>query len=158
MVGSAASGSLCAGSSMAKRSTRAGRSGRKKPAGKQRAGARRSAGRTETLLSLSEIGRRTGISYPTLLRYVKLHSGKIPHVGTGRTRRYRPEAVEVFRALRAQSTRGRRAAGVAGAGPAELRALEKRIAALERVQRRIEATLKELSREMRRPLRLTLKR
>jgi hypothetical protein len=141
---------------MKKRSTRAGRSGGKKTGGGRRSG-RRSAGRAETLLSLSEIGRRTGISYPTLLRYVKLHGNEIPHVGTGRARRYRPEAVEVFRALRARSNRGRRATGVA-ARPAELRALEKRVAALERVQRRIEATLKELSRELRRPLRLTLKR
>jgi hypothetical protein len=143
---------------MAKRSSRAGRGGKKKAAGKRRAGRRRAPGRDETLLSLSEIGRRTGISYPTLLRYVKLHAGEIPHVGSGRTRRYRPEAVEVFRALRARSTRGRRSTGAAAAGAVELRALERRVAALERVQRRIEATLKELSREIRRPLRLTLKR
>jgi hypothetical protein len=104
------------------------------------------------------VGRRTGISYPTLLRYVRLHLDEIPHVGQGRTRRYRPESVEVFRALRARSTRGRRSAATGTVGVAELRALERRVAALERVQRRIEASLKELTRELRRPLRVTLKR
>lgn len=143
---------------MTKRPSKAGRGGAKRGRAKTRGKGRGSTKGAESLLSLSEVGRRTGISYPTLLRYVKLHAEEIPHVGAGRARRYRPEAVEVFRVLRSRSTRGRRAAGGAAAGAAELRALERRVAALERVQRRIEATLKELSRELRRPLRLTLRR
>lgn len=158
MDGSAASESHFAGSSMTKRSTSTRRSGKRKSAGKVRGGRRKPSGRQGELLSLSEIGRRTGISYPTLLRYVKLHADEIPHVGEGRTRRYRPKAVEVFRALRARSTRGRRSTSMGTVGAAELRALEKRVAALERVHRRVEATLKELTRELRKPLRLTLKR
>ncbi len=62
------------------------------------------------LLTLTEIGSRTGISYPTLLRYVKNHIEQIPHVGEGRTRRYRATAVKVFEKLRAKSPRGRAAA------------------------------------------------
>ena len=37
--------------------------------------AARAKGAPEGLISLSEIGRRTGISYPTLLRYVRLGDG-----------------------------------------------------------------------------------
>ncbi len=72
---------------------------------KKKAPAKRGA-----LLTLTEIGARTGISYPTLLRYVKNHIGQIPHVGEGRSRRYRATAVKVFEKLRAKSPRGRAAA------------------------------------------------
>ncbi len=60
------------------------------------------------LLTLTEIGRRTSISYPTLLRYVANHAKQIPHKGKGRLRRFLPEAVEVFNELRAKSVRGRK--------------------------------------------------
>ena len=60
------------------------------------------------LISLSEIGRRTGISYPTLLRYVRLHGRKIPSHGRGRKRRFPVKAVPVFSKLRKESRRGRR--------------------------------------------------
>lgn len=114
---------------------------------------------TSGLLTLSEIGRRTGISYPTLLRYVRLHLDKIPHVGQGRTRRYRPAAVSVFRRLRAGSPRGRPSARSAGAASlAEVRALERRVATLEKVLRRTDGVLKKLAKELRRPMKLTIKR
>jgi DNA-binding transcriptional MerR regulator len=63
------------------------------------------------LLTLTEIGNRTGISYPTLSRYVKQHLGEIPHEGKGRGRRYHAAAVEVFQRLRGESGRGGRKAG-----------------------------------------------
>ena len=53
------------------------------------------------LLTLSSIGKQTGISYPTLQRYVKLFGDRIPHEGEGRKRRYHPDSVAVFRQLRA---------------------------------------------------------
>jgi hypothetical protein len=57
------------------------------------------------------VGERTGISYPTLVRYVRLFSDRLPHVGTGRTRRFRAAALPVFRQLRAESGRGGRRPG-----------------------------------------------
>lgn len=60
------------------------------------------------LLTLSSIGKQTGISYPTLQRYVKLFGDRIPHEGEGRKRRYHPDSVAVFRQLRAESRPGRK--------------------------------------------------
>lgn len=78
----------------------------RKPAGRQAAA---SAAPKEGLLTLTQIGQMTGISYPTLLRYVKSNMKQIPHKGTGRARRYYPEAVAVFKDLRSKSKRGRKA-------------------------------------------------
>lgn len=69
------------------------------------------------LLTLTQIGEVTGISYPTLLRYVKSHGDRIPTVGRGRGRRYKPEAVDIFRDIRSKSRRGRKSA--AAAAPAK---------------------------------------
>jgi DNA-binding transcriptional MerR regulator len=66
------------------------------------------AGGGEGLLTLTQISETAGISYPTLLRYVKLHLKKLPHVGRGRRRRFKPEAVPVFQQLRSESRRGRK--------------------------------------------------
>ncbi|MCG8456818.1 MAG: helix-turn-helix domain-containing protein [Holophagales bacterium] len=63
------------------------------------------------LLNLKQIEELTGISYPTLLRYTKTSLNRIPHVGTGRKRRYPQEAVNEFKILREESRRGRRSAG-----------------------------------------------
>ncbi len=60
------------------------------------------------LLTLSSISRTTGISVQTLNRYVKLYGDRIPHEGVGRKRRYHPDAIPVFRELRAQSKPGRK--------------------------------------------------
>jgi len=109
------------------------------------------------LLSLSEIGRRTGISYPTLLRYVKLHSARLPHRGKGRTRRFLPAAVEVFAELRKQSRRGRRTVEKAVAGVAD-RFLAGRLERIERAQAALAKELRNLAKSVERPLRLVLKR
>lgn len=139
--------------------------GQRKPGRGRRAGGRRKAssgsGSSEGLLSLAEIGRQTGISYPTLQRYVKLHGSKIPFEGRGRKRRYHPEAVEIFRELRSQSRRGGgrrkgsgrkagggRRAGASGGGDA---ALAHRIQALEKSVRELTALVKK-------PIKVTLNR
>lgn len=121
------------------------------------------AKRTDELLTLSEVGRRTGISYPTLLRYVKLHGHKIPHVGKGRKRRYKPEAVEVFRELRAASPRGRRPKGAAASKPRKRaasadRGLETRVKALEASHRDLSKKLTEIARLLKKPIRVSLYR
>ena len=74
------------------------------------------------LLTLTAIGQQTGISSPTLQRYVKLHGDRIPHEGEGRKRRYHPEAVAVFREIRSQSRRGRKPKAAAAAAPGKVAA------------------------------------
>jgi len=63
----------------------------------------------EELLTLTQVSKLTNVSYPTLLRYVKNNLKQIPHKGTGRSRRFLPGAVEVFKELRQQSKVGRKA-------------------------------------------------
>ena len=75
-------------------------------AGRRRGRPRKAAavrqGGGEGLLTLTQVAESTGISYPTLLRYVKLHGKRLPSVGRGRRRRYRAEAVPVFQQLRSE--------------------------------------------------------
>ena len=78
------------------------------------------------LLTLSSIGEQTGISYPTLQRYVKLFGDRIPHEGAGRKRRYHPDSVAVFRQLRAESKPGRKPKAEAAAKAAKAPARKKR--------------------------------
>jgi|SRR6185369_2073139 len=60
------------------------------------------------LMTLTQISEDTGISYPTLVRYVRLHGDRLPHEGKGRGRRFYPAAVDIFRQLRSESSRGGR--------------------------------------------------
>ncbi len=83
-----------------------GRRGRKPAAAA--AGARGGSG---NLMTLTQISEDTGISYPTLVRYVRLHSDKLPSEGKGRARRFYPQAADVFRQLRQESGRGGRKPG-----------------------------------------------
>ena len=70
------------------------------------------------MLSLKEIEDQTGISYPTLLRYLKTSLKRIPHKGSGRGRRFPQESVAVFKTLKEESRRGRKAgSGKASAAP-----------------------------------------
>jgi len=80
---------------------------KKAAAPKKAAAAKKEPG--EELLTLTEVSKLTKISYPTLLRYVKTNLKKIPHKGSGRSRRFEPGAVEVFKELRQQSKVGRKA-------------------------------------------------
>lgn len=113
------------------------------------------------LLSLSEINRRTKISYPTLLRYVRLHANEIPSVGSGRMRRFRPTAVEVFEHLRSKSRKGRRPksetmTGARSAQGAD-RALADRIRKIESMQAALAGQLDEIVRLLRQPLQVTIR-
>ena len=145
-----------------KRKPRAKAAGSKRGAGpgrKPAAGAR-GAGRPKGLLTLTEIGKRTGISYPTLTRYVKLHLRAIPHEGTGRSRRYHSQAVEVFSKLRAQSGRGRKPGGgrrAAGGGRPAAAAAGGDGRLAQRV-RSLEKAVNELTRLVGRPIKVTLSR
>ncbi len=109
------------------------------------------------LLTLTQISETTGISYPTLVRYVRLYSDRLPHEGKGRARRFHQEAVEVFRQLRSESGRGGRKKGPgrppgrrpgrpAGGGVASdiSNAIAQRIKAIEKGQQSLEKKLKGL--------------
>jgi DNA-binding transcriptional MerR regulator len=139
-------------------------SGKRRGAGGKPASSRKTrrtaAGDRGNLLTLTEIGKRTGISAATLARYVKRYLDQIPHEGTGRSRRYPPEAVEAFNRLRAQSRRGRKTKGrQQGASrrsvPVRMSGgdsqLVKRVAALEKA-------VAELRRVLERPVKVTLAR
>ena len=100
------------------------------------------------LLTLTEISKTTGISYPTLVRYVRLHADRLAHEGIGRARRFYPQAVDVFRQLRGESGRGGRKKG-SGAGrrggraaSAPSGAIAQRLKALEKTQKNLEKKLK----------------
>ncbi len=72
--------------------------------------AKKSSG-TSGLLTLTQISEMTGISYPTLVRYVRMHADRLPSEGKGRARRFYQQAVDVFRQLRSESGRGGRKKG-----------------------------------------------
>lgn len=138
-----------------KKSTR----GRKPAAGR---------GKKAGLLTLTEISKWTNISYPTLVRYVKLYGKQLPHEGSGRRRRFYPAAVEVFNKLRAQSGRGRKAGGrkaalrrAAGArvgGAVGGGALARRLQSLEKAHAGLEKQIKKLIKQVEKPLKVTVAR
>lgn len=138
---------------------RGGARGRKQaaPAAKEKGG----------LLPLTAIAEKTGISYPTLVRYVKLHGDRIPSEGKGRSRRYHPDAIAVFKELRAESPRGRRAKKAAGAPRRAAAApaarggggdLGRRVSSLEKSQASLEKRIKELIKQLNKPLKVTINR
>lgn len=101
---------------------------KRKAAPKKKAAApKKKAG--DNLLTLTEVSKLTGISYPTLLRYVKNNLKDIPHKGTGRSRRFEPGAVAVFKNLRQQSKVGRKAGSGKKAGKAKAKPAAKKAAA-----------------------------
>jgi predicted DNA-binding transcriptional regulator AlpA len=124
--------------------------GRAGAAGGRGRGRAAAAGGRGNLLTLTQISKDTGISYPTLVRYVRMHSKRLPHEGKGRARRFHPEAVDVFRQIRSESGRGGRKpgrgrgrrAGGAGGGAGRGRGgdgpVASRLRALERSQRELE--------------------
>ena len=136
------------------------RRGRPKPGRGKAAKSQRPRAPSGELLSLSEVGRLTGISYPTLLRYVKLHLNEIPHAGSGRARRFRPDAVEVFARLRRESRRGRRPSverlGLADSASAT--SLIRRLERMERQQAEVARQLRSLLKGLERPIRVVVQR
>lgn len=142
-----------AASSGAKKKARASSAGNQK---------KTSASSPDEMLSLAEVGRLTGISYPTLLRYVRLNLDSIPHEGKGRKRRFKPEAVEVFKALRASSKRGRRKAESGSSKPAARASaggdLNARLRAIEKAQNELAKQIKALGAKIDKPITLKLSR
>ena len=98
----------------------------------------------------------------------------LPHVGTGRKRRYLPDAVEIFNEMRQQSTQGRRRVVAAGgrAASATRGAVKsavgksaqvsaevgQRVQALEKAQTEISKQIRSLIAELRKPIKVTIKR
>ena len=144
----------------------------RKPAAKRSAAAAASG---EELLTLTQISKMTSISYPTLLRYVKTNLKNIPHKGSGRARRFKPEAVAVFKDMRSRSKRGRKPKAASGkpaarvtrktgrrrgrppktVDPAELLA---RLHELEKSHRRLERLVARQQKQLDKPFRVVLKR
>ncbi len=126
------------------------------------------------LLTLTQIGKTTGISYPTLLRYVKMNLKSIPHSGTGRARRYLPDAVAIFKRLREESRRGRapgkgKKTAAAKRGPIQkaLQAaagsdvgaeLTARVKELEKIVKKLQRELTRVEKRSTKPFRITLQR
>jgi len=145
---------------------RRGRPRKSESAPKKAKAPRKQRADTSGLLTLTKIAEETGISYPTLVRYVKLYKDRIPHRGSGRGRRFLPEAVEVFKQLRAESPRGRRKkkGSAGGAAPRRTAAaagdgsLSRRVAALERSSSELEKQIRELIRQLKKPLKVTIQR
>jgi DNA-binding transcriptional MerR regulator len=133
---------------------------------KKKAAAKPKKKSKEGLLTLTKIAEETGISYPTLVRYVKLYKDRIPHKGSGRSRRFYPEAIEVFKQIRSESPRGRRKkkasaparASRATATSATDAGLARRLDALERSNADLEKQIRQLVKELKKPLKLTIKR
>jgi predicted DNA-binding transcriptional regulator AlpA len=110
------------------------RGGRKAASGASGSRGRRGSG--SGLLTLGQVSEQTGISYPTLVRYVRVHSDRLPSEGTGRSRRFHPEAVGVFRELRQESGRGGRKPNSANAAKTAKAAKPPRLPAVGRAVRR----------------------
>jgi len=155
----------------------------KKPAGtaarkvKGKTGAKAAAKSTASsgLITLTEIGKRTGISYPTLLRYVRSSLRRLPHEGKGRSRRFHPEAVPVFEAIRGENAKRRGRPSKSGGGrPAARKAgrparaasaaasdngqLAQRVRDLEKAQRQLLRDLTRLQKQVARPIKVTFNR
>jgi hypothetical protein len=84
------------------------RRGRPPGRANQKPAAKSGSQKSGNLLTLTQISDTTSISYPTLVRYVRLHGDRLPSEGKGRARRFYPQAVDVFRQLRQESGRGGR--------------------------------------------------
>lgn len=67
-----------------------------------------SKSRSTSLLTVGQISERTGISYPTLMRYIRDHGDRLPSEGEGRARRFLPESIDVFRQIRSETKGGRK--------------------------------------------------
>jgi DNA-binding transcriptional MerR regulator len=155
------------------------RARRRKKAGK---GAGEAAGDG---LTLSDVSEQLGIPYPTVARYASQFEDRIPHTGSGRNRRFPPEAVEVFRQIRKESKPGRppkqkkerreaaparvaraaaedrpertrRTAPAPAAGRADEAQLARRIESLERSQQLLEDQLRDLLDRLSRPAVVTI--
>ncbi len=138
----------------------------KKKAGRPKKSAPTTSDASGDLLTLTKISEETGISDPTLVRYVKMHGDRIPSEGEGRSRRYHPGAVGVFQEIRSESSRGRKKKSSGGDGGAKTRSrsggggedIGKRVESLEKAQASLEKQIRELIKQVKKPLKLTINR
>jgi DNA-binding transcriptional MerR regulator len=144
-----------------------------KPAKRGRASTGAATGEGMTLVEVSE---KLDIPYPTVARYASQHGDRIPHHGSGRSRRFPEAALEVFEQIRKESKPGRppkkkakakrEAAGAAGraTGAASassgatpgLEQLSRRIESLERSQKMLEDQIRDLLDDLARPAKATV--
>jgi DNA-binding transcriptional MerR regulator len=147
-----------------------------KPAKRGRASTGAATGEGMTLVEVSE---KLDIPYPTVARYASQHGDRIPHHGSGRSRRFPEAALEVFEQIRNESKPGRppkkkakakreATAGSAGrATPAptayasvattlSLERLARRIESLERSQKMLEDQIRDLLDDLARPAKATV--
>lgn len=112
-------------------------------------------GGDEELLPLTEIARRTNISYSTLRKYAEEHDEQIPSEGQGRRKRYHPEAVEVFQEIYGDGRPGpgKKSAPRRQAGGT----LADRVHSLEQNQRELEHQIAELVDQLKKPLSVTIR-
>jgi hypothetical protein len=138
------------------------RRGRPPGRANQKPAAKSGSQKSGNLLTLTQISDTTSISYPTLVRYVRLHGDRLPSEGKGRARRFYPQAVDVFRQLRQESGRGGRkkgsgaakatagrgrgrvAAAAASTGEAVSGTFHQRLKQIEKAQQGLEKKLKGL--------------
>lgn len=130
------------------------------------------ASSSDEVLTLKEVSELTGISYPTLSRYTKTSLPRIPHVGKGRKRRYKPEAVGVFKTLYEESKRGRRKKGGPSkpskksarkvstevSGGVDLGPVIDQLKELQKAHRDLQREVEKLKKEVHKPFKVTLRR
>ncbi len=102
------------------------------------------------LMTLTEISKRAGVSYPTAVRYVRLFLDRLPHEGEGRRRRFYSGAVEVFNQLREEGGRGgQRVKRIAGRAVEAIESgVADRIKQLEKAQQSFEKKLRTLAQSL----------
>lgn len=102
------------------------------------------------LMTLTEISKAAGVSYPTAVRYVRLFLDRLPHEGEGRRRRFYSGAVDVFNQLREEGGRGgQRVKRIAGRAVNAIESgVSDRIKQLEKAQQAFEKKLRTLAQSL----------
>lgn len=102
------------------------------------------------LMTLTEISKLAGVSYPTAVRYVRLFLDRLPHEGEGRRRRFYSGAVNVFNQLREEGGRGgQRVKRIAGRAVEAIESgVSDRIKQLEKAQQNFEKKLRTLAQSL----------
>lgn len=137
------------------------------------------SGTTGEGMTLVEVSEKLDIPYPTVARYASQHGDRIPHHGSGRSRRFPEEALAVFEQIRKESkpgrppkrkTRAKREAATGSAGRSDatpsastsasttqsLEKLARRIESLERSQKMLEDQIRDLLDDLARPAKATV--
>ena len=87
---------------------------------------------TPSLLTLTEVSERTGISMPTLQRYKKEFQDRIPSVGKGRKQRYPADSLDVFQEIKKENIKKRGRPKKSGGGKTKSSGGRKKAAAAKK--------------------------